>query len=251
MPRPSEEASPPRWWGWVRDGVGGLVDLFFPLPSGCPLCRAPEVTGVCARCRSEVFLDTSDACRKCGRPQPGPVGLCLACWRRYPPFDRARAVGPYAGRLREALLRFKAGGETWLAEPLGELLARRLLGDFFPPDLVVPVPAHPRKRRERGFNQAELLAAALCRRLDLTLAARALGRREGLRPQAGLTGPEREENAAGAFHVTGRWALRGKRILLVDDIYTTGATASACTEALLSAGAAGVDVLVVAVSLLE
>lgn len=221
----------PPWRRWLREGADGLLDLLFPLPAGCAFCRGPvagEGPGrVCDRCRDEVFLDTSDVCRKCGRPQPGATGLCQACWRTYPPFGRARAVGPYLGRLREAVLRLKAGGETWLAEPLADLMAARLRAEFFPPDLVVPVPAHPRKRRERGFDQARLLAAALCRRLDLPLAAHALARRDDALPQAGLSGVARIANAAAAFHPAGPARVHGRRILLVDDIYTTGATAAA------------------------
>lgn len=240
----------------------GLLDLLFPLPPGCPFCgtrvsafAAPaggERPGrLCAACFSESYLAADDVCAKCGRPQPGPEGLCMACWRRFPPFDRARAVGPYAGRLREAVLRMKAGGEAWLADPLAELMALRLRSDFFPPDLVVPVPAHPRRRRERGFNQAEALARSLCRRLRLPLETGALVRRTGSAPQAGLPGAGRRENALAAYASTGIATVEGKKILLVDDIYTTGSTASACALALRRAGAAGVDVLVVAVSILD
>lgn len=255
-------SEPPESPRAVREAWRGLVDLLFPLPPGCPLCgrsapaSRPFPGGtrpgrLCADCFGEVFLDSDDVCAKCGRPQPGPEGLCMGCWRRFPPFDRARAVGPYTGRLREAVLRFKAGGEAWLAEPLGELMSLRLRSDFFPPDLVVPVPAHPRRRRERGFNQAEALARSLCRRLHLPLEAGALVRRPGSAPQAGLAGAGRRENALAAYASTGISTVEGKKILLVDDIYTTGSTASACAAALQQAGAAGVDVLVVAVSILD
>ncbi len=253
-------ADRPGWSHAARGALRGLIDLVFPLPGGCPFCGTPSAPApgggtaarvICGRCFAEIFLDSADVCGKCGRPQPGPEGLCMGCWRRFPPFDRARAVGPYTGRLRDVILRFKAGGESWLAEPLAELLALRLRADFFPPDLVVPVPAHPRRRRERGFNQAEALARALCRRLDLPLETGALVRRAGSAPQAALPGAGREDNAAAAYASTGISAIVGKKVLLVDDIYTTGSTAAACASALLQAGAAGVDVLTLAVSIFE
>lgn len=151
--------------------------------------------------------------------------------------------------LREAILRFKSRGESWLADPLGELLAWRLRRDFFPPDVVVPVPSHPRKRLDRGYNQAELLARVVCRRLDLPLMAGLLVRRGGLPAQAGLDSAERGWNASAAFQLAtdGRDRLAGKDVVLIDDILTTGNTAAACADVLLAGGARRVDVLVLAV----
>lgn len=250
----------------VRTGaLQGLIDLLFPTPAGCVLCGEP-VAGLrtpllprradapggpfCPACLQAVLLPPEGGCVRCGRPDPGPDRLCRQCWYACPPFHRARAVGIYAGPLQEAILRFKSRGESWLAEPLGGLLAWRLRCDFFPPDLVVPVPPHPRKLRARGYNQAELLARAVCRRLGLPLAVGVLDRQPGLPPQAGLDSAERERNAGAAFRLApaGRTAVAGKTVLLIDDILTTGNTAGACAGTLLAGGARKVDVLVLAVA---
>lgn len=195
-------------------------------------------------------MPSGSGCTKCGRPQPGSNGLCRKCWCVYPSFHRARAVGVYAGVLREVILRFKSGGESWLADSLGALLAWRLRNDFFPSDVVVPAPSHPRKQRERGYNQAELLARAVCRRLDLPLAAGLLVRMGGLPAQAGLNSAERDLNATASFRLApgGRERVAGKDVLLIDDILTTGNTAGACASALLAGGAQRVDVLVLAMA---
>lgn len=250
-------------------GLQDLVELLFPVPPGCVLCGAqlnvpsaspPPPRGICEppdricpSCLNLAVLPPDSGCVKCGRPQPGPNGLCRRCWQLYPPFHRARAVGVYAGPLREAILRLKSAGESWLAEPLGALLACRLRSDFFPPDVVVPVPSHPSKERDRGYNQAELLARAVCRRLDLPLAPGLLVRRSGLPAQAGLSSTERDWNAAAAFRLApgcgGRVA--GKTVVLIDDILTTGGTAGACASALLAGGARQVDVLVLAVAMAD
>lgn len=248
-------------------GLRDLVDLLFPAPAGCVLCGDPLALppappqartgvsgppeGICRACFSAIVLPPGSGCLKCGRPEPGANGLCRWCWNAYPPFNRGRAIGIYSGALRETILRFKSGGESWLAEPLGAWLAWRLRRDFFPPDLVVPVPAHPSKLRDRGYNQAELLARAICRRLNLPLAAGALVRRSGLPAQAALDASQRGWNAAAAFRLApgGAERVAGRTVVLIDDILTTGGTAGACTSALLAGGARQVDLLVLAVAI--
>jgi ComF family protein len=120
---------------------------------------------------------------------------------------------------------------------------RALLGDGA---VVVPVPLHPRRRRQRGYNQAELLASALARRAGLVVHADALARRKETLPQTGLSAAGRRRNVAGAFWVRRRARIHGKTVVLVDDVYTTGATSRACAAALQQAGARAVRLLTVA-----
>lgn len=241
----------------------GLGDLVCPLPSGCVLCGAGEgqtadprdgaVPGVCNVCARDALTSLDAVCLKCGRPEPLARGLCGECWHLYPPYNRARSAGRYEGRLREAILRLKAGGERYRAAPLGALMAVRVRRELFPPDVLIPVPAHPRKLRERGFDQAFLLAGAVGVILGVPCHPRVLRRRGGRPAQAALAGAARLQNASASFWVGTVEAglIKGKRVLLVDDVYTTGATAMSCAESLLQAGAADVDVVTAAVVLPE
>jgi len=159
-------------------------------------------------------------------------------------FDAAYSFGAYEGVLRELIHLFKYGRVRSLARPLGAQLAAAIPQDqrF---DVVAPVPLHWRRRLARGFNQAALLAAAVARRYAVPV-TRAVRRRRGTPSQAGLSNAQRRANVAGAFQVRRAERVRGRRVLLVDDVMTTGATASACAAALKRAGAAYVAVLTLA-----
>lgn len=175
-----------------------------------------------------------------------------------PPFAVAVAWGVYHDELRDLLHLLKYSRVEAVSHRLGALLAQRVLAipDLPQSVLVVPVPLHRSRRRSRGFNQAEHLARALARglrrqqpQLRIQFAPGALARRRATESQAGLTPRQRRANLRGAFFVAGKSAQRtvhGRHILLVDDIYTTGATARACSRALLAAGAASVHVATVA-----
>lgn len=180
---------------------------------------------------------------------------CRPCRMVSPDFERAVAHGLYAGTMRSLLHLLKYDGLEPVAAKLGVLLAAQVMAiDGLPAKMVVvPVPLYEGKRRERGFNQSELLARATCdamRRLcpawEGELALRALVRQRATASQAGLTMQERRRNLRGVFSVPAPEKLRGRDVLLIDDIYTTGATARACSAALKKAGAARVWVATVA-----
>ena len=181
--------------------------------------------------------------------------LCRPCRIAPPDFAKAVAHGVYAGRLRTLLHLLKYDRIEGLAQRLGALLADQVLaiGDM-PGDLVlVPVPLYRKKRRSRGFNQAELLArsamAAIRRRrpqMRMQIAGALLRRQRATESQAGLSPHERRVNVRGAFFVPRPEAVRGRHVLLIDDIYTTGATARACAKELRKAGAAVIWVATVA-----
>lgn len=171
-------------------------------------------------------------------------GRCSLCRAGANGFDAAYTYGSFEGELRELIHLLKYARVRTLAKPLAKLLAAALpLDRSF--DVVVPMPMHWRKRWVRGFNQAELLAKEIARNRGLPL-RNAARKRKATAAQASLTNAARQANVAGAFEIRHRDVLAGKRILLVDDVMTTGATASACAKALKQAGAREVTLLAVA-----
>lgn len=239
-----------RVWSGLEGAAQELLDLFFPLPPVCAGCGGPLGHGerlLCESCRRGIALVTEPTCAHCGRPLTHS-GLCARCRQSERAFARAWPAALYRGPLRNCLHRLKYGRETRLVPFLAGLVLERLgvVSGLPAAPLVVPVPLDPERLRERGFNQAELLARFIARERGWALAAAALRRTRATRPQSDLTAAEREANVAGAF-AAGKEA-RDKEILLVDDIYTTGATAEAAACALLAAGARAVYVTTVAVA---
>ena len=201
-------------------------------------------------CRSCIAapepLDAEYFCVSCRTPFQNPFpldehGLCGLCRVGVRGFDAAYSFAAYDGVLRKLIHLYKYGRIRTLARPLGDLLARALpLDERF--DCIVPVPLHWLRRWKRGFNQSELLARALGRRSGIPL-LRALKRSHSTLVQAGLSNHARRRNVMKAFRAC---PVEGKRILLIDDVMTTGATATACAQALKKAGAARVALLTVA-----
>jgi ComF family protein len=170
--------------------------------------------------------------------------MCAACREGIAGFDAAYSFGSYEGTLRKLIHLFKYGRVETLAAPLSRMLQRVVpLEERF--DLVIPVPMHWRKRWMRGFNQAELLARPLARRIGAPL-TRNLVRRRATPSQASLSEAQRRTNPANSFGVRGAGQIAGKRILLIDDVFTTGATLRAAAAALKTAGAAHVSALTLA-----
>jgi ComF family protein len=151
----------------------------------------------------------------------------------------------FEGALREALHQLKYRGHTALAEPLGNLMAVYWMQHTIPADVVVPVPLHAARLRERGYNQAALLARAMAQRIGLPLDERTLVRERATAPQVDLDARQRKENVHDAFRCSDR-TLAGRQVLLVDDVCTTGATLEACAVALYEGGARGVQALTLA-----
>ena len=241
----------------LTSALTALLDLVFP--PFCPVCRARLGEGrrdpLCGACWAGLERLTGPVCGLCGQPiawlGQGPRAVaptCGACRRHRPRFSYARAAADYGDTVREAVHAFKFRGRRALAAPLGDLLAglEPPASPGPPPSVIVPVPLHARRERERGFNQAELLARRLGRAWDVPVAARALVRSRATPAQADLPADARRANVRGAFAVRAPGRVAGRHVLLVDDVLTTGATAGACAAALLDAGAAAVGVLTVA-----
>lgn len=231
--------------------TAAFLTLFFP--DDCRICGAPlrniSRVPVCPACLNQPEPLAADYfCISCRTPfvNPAPLGIdgrCALCRRGLRGFDAAYSFGAYEGVLRELIHLFKYARMRPLAGPLGEILARAIPRDqTF--DAVVPVPLHWRRRWQRGFNQSALLAAAIGRRYGIPVRT-ALRRVRATPTQAGLTNARRRSNVAGAFRAR-KAQVAGRRILLVDDVMTTGATAGACAVALKSAGARYVALLALA-----
>ena len=232
--------------------IGGLVAFGFP--SNCVVCKTslewPLARPICEPCWRSMPLIRPPYCGRCGLPYQRTVaaGVCGPCReRRRRRFRRARAVGTYEEGLKETVRSLKFGGRPRLASALGRLAFSSWIrtGELDVGDAIVPVPLHWRRRRERGFNQAELLGKAIAKAADKPC-CRALVKVAPRPPQAGLSAGARRRNAAGAYRARLPARFVGKRLLLVDDVFTTGATVEACARTLLRAGARSVDVLTVA-----
>lgn len=222
-----------------------VLSVIFPPGGYCYLCgdaAGGSTVPACRRCRGLLALQ-APRCRVCRRyltrPGPGgrqPVNRCRQCLVLPPPFLGVTAAGAYTGLLRWAVGRFKGARETWLVHVLAAILAEAVAADGIRVDVVVPVPGEPRRLRQRGYNPPALLAAQVARRLRLPL-HQALTRWPGP-PQARLTQRDRWLHTGGVYRLRVGAGLAGARVLLLDDVITTGATLTACTRLLLGAGAA-------------
>lgn len=245
--------------------VNGFARALFTtlFPSDCRLCASPLMNisrlPVCEECLSSIRPIGEGLCSICGERLLVPYALsaegelrCALCRRLEPPYVKAAAYGSYEGGLRELIHLLKYDGVRPAARVLGRMLAEAILplqpllaeGRV----LIVPVPLHARKLRQRRFNQAQLIAEAAlrsgsCSRFELKPALR---RTRETQSQIGLSRHQRRENLRGAFSVNRPGEVRGRKILLVDDVFTTGTTVSECARVLRRAGAAKVYVATVA-----
>jgi len=228
-----------------------LLDFLYPLH--CTLCGvkvSPERGELCEPCLDAFPQNEPPFCPFCGEgrlSRPDPV-VCLSCFGRPFVFDRAWSAILYEGAARDCLHHFKYRERALLSKPLGGLLIQ-FAGGHLPMesfDALLPVPLSRRREMERGYNQSFLLARGLTEAFHLPLLKKCLIRRRDTPSQITLSKEERFRNVKGAFLVRRTSPLGGKRLLLVDDILTTGATANACAAALKEAGAASVSVLTLA-----
>lgn len=183
-------------------------------------------------------------CDRCGRflseGSDETAAWCAACAEEPPPWRQVRAPFRYTAPTDEIIHRMKYEGLFALCRPLAELMALHWPSWAEPPDLIVPIALHPRRERRRGYNQAALLSGHLARVVGCEWDGQALQRVRHTAPQVGLNATERRENVQAAFRAAPE-RVAGRRILLIDDVFTTGATMTAAAQALLAAGAAGVS----------
>ncbi len=233
---------------------GKTAELLF-FPSFCELCRAlleePGEKVVCRRCREKVRRLAAPFCPCCGRFFEGGVEphFCQTCLEKEPLLARHRSLARYEGHVKDVILLFKYRGFKILGDWLGDLLAENLGNDddlWEGVEALVPVPLHPEKERTRGFNQAKVLARRLAKHKSLRLIESRLIKAVNVPAQTSLEAEEREKNVRGAFRTRKAKDLKGKTILLVDDVYTTGSTLRECSLVLKKAGAREVRAVTVA-----
>jgi len=222
------------------------------LPTLCPACREPVGgNGLCASCWSKLSLIAPPYCERLGIPfayDPGPGVLSMQAITDPPAYQRARAAVRYDEVARALVHSLKYGDRLDLAPTMGRWMARAGRELLAEADGLVPVPLHWRRLWARRFNQSALLAKAIAQETGVTVADGALKRVKATAQQVGLTQAERALNVQGAFRVPAeaKAAVAGRRLVLIDDVLTSGATSDACARALLRAGAANVDVVVFA-----
>ena len=230
-----------------------LLDMLFPRScEGCGVSLAEAPGCLCWDCQAQVRTVQLPFCERCGDPVAGEVSgpfECAGCHQMQPAFEWARSAVRYDGVAQSCLRRFKYNGGVWLLETLVDWLLA--LWRTCPPalraaDFITAVPLYPRRERERGYNQAALLGAQLAFRAGIPFRGRILRRNRSTATQTRLTAAQRLHNVKGVFSVPWPRPVRGARIVLVDDVMTTGATVNECARTLHGAGAASVMVLTVA-----
>jgi ComF family protein len=232
-----------------------FLDLIYP--PKCHICQRfltddrGEAGHICPECLESLVRITSPLCPSCGIPFVSRVEedhLCGDCIRKRPHFDSLAAPFLYEGGIMDAIHQIKYNGRTFIAKSVGghaASVARERFGetDNF---LIVPVPLHPKRLRERGFNQSLVLARAIAPGLGAEIDFLSLRRVKYTQPQTGMKKAERRRNVRGAFGLAGSPDLKGKTVMLVDDVATTGSTLNECAKVLKKAGCEKVFCLVLA-----
>ncbi|MGE5454904.1 MAG: ComF family protein [Methylocystaceae bacterium] len=228
-----------------------LMDMMFP-QQACALCQRPGLFWSrkpwCADCDREISQagNSKSHCNVCGKYLCSGGEFCVDCRENAPPFFVARAVGPYEGKIKKAIKLLKFVGQRNLARHMGEIMADVVKRDtrYEGIDLIVPVPITNNSLAHRGFNQAELLSTRISHCLKKPSRSDILLRIRETPSQRELTRELREENLKDAFYIKNNRGIENKKILLVDDVYTTGSTTRECTKELLAGGAKEVVVII-------
>lgn len=226
-----------------------LLDLFFP--KTCPGCGkiASSHELFCPDCNKALAFIRPPLCPICGTPlKSGQSHVCGPCLKEPPFFKAGRSCAIYDGPLRNAIAHFKYQGITALAKPLSMIMINTL-SSFIKKasvDLILPIPLHIKRLRQRGFNQALLLANELGKKFELPTGRSVLKKVKETLPQVGLSRAERRKNVRGSFRVISPEDMKDKSILLVDDVFTTGTTVNECSKVLIKAGAKDVFVVTLA-----
>ena len=234
--------------------LGALLKSLAALcfPPRCLCCDTPMANPAtllfCTDCLAAIDFIKTPLCPCCGRAFPDAAGdnhLCGNCLTKPPHFNSARAVAHYHQPLADAIHAFKYNGKTYGLASLAKL-AEQIEPPVAQTDLIIPVPLHPKRLRERGFNQSLLMARAFFPHAQHKIKPELLIRHKWTEPQTALSGINRRRNLKGSFSVTNPTQLKNKSVLLIDDVFTTGSTANECARILKKGGASKIHVLTLA-----
>lgn len=238
----------------LRNIKNAAAEAVFPSNIYCISCGSmidgTRPYSLCDKCVRKLHWTGERVCEKCGKALPDAYRgrLCYDCMIYSHSFEKGYSCLTYGLYERELLLELKYNGKGYLADKMGDILYDRISCENVQADVIIPVPVGRKRMKKRGYNQSALMAKRLSERWKVPMEAAALCREKETPLLRSLAPAQREEALDGAFSVTGSGCekISGKRVLLVDDIYTTGATADACSRALLEAGASAVLLLVLA-----
>ena len=236
----------------VKTYASSLLDMIYP--RRCVGCNGVVDSGanlICWNCTTRIPFITLPFCFQCGDPVAGQVDssyVCRHCSENIPSFDKARSVARYRGLLKDMLCEFKYAGALWMRRDLAAWLLTCLQSQFDTRsiDVVTCVPLHPVKQRDRGYNQAALLAKDVSSLIGKSFSSKMIRRIRHTPSQTNLTARQRRDNVLGAFACRVPDNLRLSRALLIDDVMTTGATVNECARVLKEAGVSRVEVVTVA-----
>ena len=228
-----------------------ILDIIFPSSIYCISCRSiidkSRPYALCDDCMTTFRWATGKTCEKCGKilQENYKHETCIDCRESDHEFTKGYTCVQYGVKERELLLAFKYGGQSFIGDKIADVMADRLVSENLEIDLIVPVPMHKNKQNKRGYNQAGVIAKSLSKKLALPYFEKVLIRTENTPAMSGLTSFERRINMENAFCLDESLAgeIKGKRVLLVDDIYTTGSTVSACSRILKEQGACDIRVI--------
>lgn len=221
----------------IRKIIDGMLDNIFVDKYNCIVCdgELQEITkyGVCKSCMAKLEPSGDNICQKCGKKMNNEAKYCLTCQNNKQEFNIARSAFVYDGEAKRLVHALKFGGKKYIAKYMAEFYVDTYLRLGMKADVIVSVPISKKRKKERNFNQAEAIAKAVAEKLDIEYIDNAVEKTTELLPQEELSGKERIESVKGAFKLgKNKDGLKGKSVLLIDDILTTGATASAVSHEL-------------------
>ena len=227
-----------------------ILDLMFPKHTTCIVCNNElnhnDDIEICDDCKAKLPYANGKTCERCGMSISGPARVCLRCKDGKKTFKRCFAPFDYCDHMIKLVHDLKYNNKKYIASTFGKMLYDCYEDNKFDFDFIIPVPLHETRFKKRGYNQSELIANNFAKYVNKQVRTDVLERVKQTSTQVGLSYLDRQENLKDAFKVTNRKGLKDKVVLLVDDVFTTGATASNCSVALLNAGAKAVYVLCVA-----